>query len=413
MAKATAGILAVCLAPACQSYEAGAGGPYGVGDVVEGEAPAAPGSGEPFLATAADGSVVMSWIEPLESGHALRFARWSGGGWSSPSTIAEGENFFVNWADFPSITELPDGRMAAHWLARAGPGRYAYDVRISWSSDDGASWSEPITPHTDGIQTEHGFVSLFPVEDMIGAAWLDGRELAGDGEHVESDGAMTLRFATIDTRGELADEAVLDAQTCECCQTSAAITSSGPVVVYRDRLPGEIRDIAVTRLVGGSWTAPAPVHADGWVIAGCPVNGPAVAAAGETVVVAWFTAAQDTPRVRVAFSADAGATFSPPVRVDDGDPAGRVDILLTGDGVAFVSWLERVGEDAAIRVRAVTPDGLAGSTTTVAPASVDRAGGFPRIVRMDDRLLFAWTAPGTPSRIRVATALLESATSSP
>ncbi|MGH9939862.1 MAG: sialidase family protein, partial [Blastocatellia bacterium] len=302
-----------------------------------------------------------------------------------------GANWFVNWADFPSMIALPDGSLAAHWLVKSGTGTYAYDVNISRSFDGGKSWSKPFVPHRDGTQTEHGFVSLFPAKDgSLAAVWLDGREMkAGAGDH--GHGAMTLRYVKIERDGALTDEAVLDAKVCECCQTSVAVTDDGPVVAYRDRSDQEIRDISVVRLKAGKWSEPRSAAQDGWRINGCPVNGPAVAASGRRVAVAWFTAAGDTPRVKLAFSSDAGATFGEPVIVDDGAPAGRVDVLLLADGSAIVCWLEKTSGGGAVRARRVRPDGKRDQPITVAPSGVARSNGFPQMARAGDNLVFAWT----------------------
>lgn len=215
---------------------------------------------------------------------------------------------------------------------------------------------------------------------------------------------MTVRQTTIGRQGELGPEMLLDPRACDCCQTAAALTSDGPILVYRDRSPREVRDIAITRHVDGRWTEPRRVHDDGWVIPACPVNGPAVSADGRRVAVAWFTAAQDTPRVRVAFSDDAGAGFAPPVRIDDGDPAGRVDIELLPGAAALVSWIERTADGAEVRVRRVQSDGRVGPSVAIATSTAERASGFPRMARSGDVVVFAWTQPGSPSRVRVARA---------
>lgn len=377
--------------------------PLGAAESIE--SPAGPASGEPFLAHAADG-VLLSWLEAAgEDAVELRFARFAGDAWSSPHTIVRGSDFFVNWADFPSIIELPDGRLAAHWLQREGPGTYAYGVRIAFSADGGGTWSEPVTPHTDGTLTEHGFVTLYPAGDELGAVWLDGRNMGEGAGHAGGD--MTLRSAVIHPDGTLSDEAELDARTCECCQTDVALTSNGPVAVYRDRSPAEIRDIAIVRQLEGAWSEPSRVHADEWNIAGCPVNGPSVAADGARVVVAWFTAPGDEPRVNVAFSEDAGATFGPPVRIDDGLPAGRVDVMLLDRDVALVSWLERTEEGAVVRARRVGAGGRLGPAIDVAASSGERASGFPRMVRLGQDVVFAWTDPAQPGRVRVAVVPLD------
>jgi hypothetical protein len=327
-------------------------------------------------------------------------------GWSEAQTVAQGENWFVNWADFPSVINLKDGSLAAPWLVKNGSSTYAYDVNISRSKDGGKNWNKPIVPHRDNRQTEHGFVSLIPLPDgRLGAVWLDGRnmkDMKETDEHAPAAANMTLRYAAIDVDGKLSDEAQLDERVCECCQTSAAVTSEGPIAVYRDRSPSEVRDIYIVRQVNGGWTTPQPIFADNWQINGCPVNGPAVAADGARVVVAWFTGAANAPRVRIAFSQDAGATFNQPIQVDDGETVGRVDTLLLPDGSALVCWLSGNVEGGAIKVRRVRANGLVGPSAVIAQTDISRSSGFPRMARLGDEVHFAWTEFGNPSRVRTA-----------
>jgi hypothetical protein len=183
------------------------------------------------------------------------------------------------------------------------------------------------------------------------------------------------------------------------------MTAQGPVVVYRDRTQDEIRDIYITRMVDGAWTEGRAVADDGWHIAGCPVNGPAVVADGQTVVVAWFAAPEDVARVKVAFSTDGGATFGTPVVVDDGNPRGRVDLVLSNVGSAIVSWLETGdGSGAEVRLRRVFGDGTASVSATVTTSSAERASGFPQLIQHPDgSLMMAWTDVGNEdARVRVA-----------
>ncbi|HUE77140.1 MAG TPA: sialidase family protein, partial [Longimicrobiales bacterium] len=352
--------------------------------------PAPVGSAEPNVTAGPDG-FYLSWLEPTGPGrHALRFSRLGPDGWTGPGTVMEREDLFVNWADFPSMLVLEDGTMAAHWLEKSGAGTYAYDVRAAVSTDGGETWSEDIIPHSDRQEAEHGFVSLFPMGGDVGAVWLDGREtVKGD--------PMTLRFTTISDDGA-APDVQLDGNVCDCCQTDAAVTSAGPIVVYRGRTEEEVRDILAVRRVDGGWTEPRRVHDDGWVINACPVNGPAVAAAGERVAVVWFTASPE-PRVLLAFSDDAGATFAPPVRLDEGGAQGRVDVALLEDGSALAVWLEAGDSGAELRVRRVTGDS-AGRAMRLTGTSSERASGFPRMARRGNVVLFTWTESGDPSRVR-------------
>ena len=373
------------------------------------ESPTTGDSREPELTATPDGRVVLSWVEKIGAKrYALRAVVLERHVWGEPLTVSEGENWFVNWADFPSVIGLKDGTLAAHWLVKSGSATYAYDVNVARSETRGRSWSKPVVPHRDNTQTEHGFVSLIPLPDGgLGAIWLDGRnmkDIKDSDEHAPSAQSMTLRYATIGADGTLSDEAQLDDRVCECCQTSAAITSDGPIAVYRDRSAGEVRDIYLVRQVNGSWTTPQPVFADNWQIDGCPVNGPAIAANGKKVVVAWFSSPSNVPRVKVAFSNDAGATFGAPIQIDDGENVGRVDTLLLADGSALVCWLAGNADGGQIKVRRVQANGALGPPAVIAQTDISRSSGFPRMARWRGEVHFAWTEFGNPSRVRMAVA---------
>lgn len=366
-------------------------------------APVVAGSRYPNLATGPDGTILLSWTSPAPDGaHSLQYATYTRDGWSSAATAVTGRDWFVNWADFGSVVPLGDSLLAAHWLAQRPGGAYSYDVRLSVSRDRGATWSAPISPHTDGTATEHGFVSLAADGDQVVAVWLDGRNTGGEGGHESHSGAMTLRTATMradDVTPEV--EAEIDGRVCDCCQTDAARTPDGLVVVYRDRDAGETRDIALVRETDAGWSAPVPVHHDGWKIAACPVNGPAIAAHGRSVAVAWFTA-PDQPRIRLAFSSDAGRSFAPALEVASGRVVGRVDLVLIDQDRAVVSWLSEAAGGAEIRAQLWTRAGAVAPPVMVARSSAERASGFPRMAVTGDTLLFAWTEAGATPIVRTA-----------
>ena len=369
--------------------------------------PAGAGSRFPHLATPGAGGPVMSWLEPAAASMSLRYSRWAGQGWGPPSTVASGADWFVNWADFPSVVTDGEGHWGAHWLQKVPGGTYAYGVRIATSDDDGATWSAPQVPHGDGTATEHGFVSLLPWRGALLALWLDGRNTGGDDGHDHGGGgAMTVRSAVVDYDGTMSGaDTEIDARTCDCCQTGLALAGSVAVAVFRDRGEDGTRDISIVRLEDGRWSAPVPVARDGWRIDACPVNGPAVDARGDTVVVAWFTGAGGA-RVRLAWSADAGRSFAAPIDVDHGRVAGRVDVVLLRDGRAVVTWLRGNDRAAALLARPYTAAGPAGRAVEITGADASRAGGFPQVALAGDDLVFAWTESGPEPAVRSVVARL-------
>ena len=357
--------------------------------------PTPPAATTPNLTSDGTGRVYLSWIEHTPRGDRLQFAQLEDSGWSAPQTIAFGDDWFVNWADVPSLAVDDDGPVAAHFLRRSGDETYAYDAVLSTPAANG-QWRPAMPLHLDRSATEHGFVSLVPLAGgAIFATWLDGRNFA-------SAGPMTLRYGLFDRTGDALTRGLLDERTCECCPTAAVETSDGVLVAYRDRTAGEIRDIYVVRVDEDGPHEPVRVHDDGWEILGCPVNGPALAASGNDVALAWFTAAGGSPSVHVAFSDDAGISFGAPYRLDEGRPLGRVAVALRDDGTAVVAWLEARVAATQILYRHVGSGGTLSEPAALAVTSRARASGYPRLARSNRGLVAAWTEPGDPSFVRTA-----------
>jgi len=363
--------------------------------------PAGAESSEPQL-TAQGDRVILSWLEVGEERSTLKFAERTASGWSAARTVHSSDDFYINAYDVPSVRALADGTLAAHWTTKNGPNPEASTVRLSWSKDQGRTWSAPVSPHHDGTQTQHGFVALFQAPGAgLGVVWLDGRSTNPE----KATGDMALRASVHAPDGKQLRETLVDARVCECCSTSAAATSEGVIVAYRDRSAGEVRDIYVTRLTGSAWSAPTLVHRDNWQINACPVNGPSVSARGREVAVAWFTAKNDQGQAYVDFSRDAGRTFGPAARVDDGRSLGHLGVQWLADGSAAVSWVELADGRAQFRVRTVTPNGVRSPAVTV---SEDPDTRSPRLAGNARELLFAWTEAdeNDVSHVRTARASL-------
>jgi hypothetical protein len=370
--------------------------------VTEIKSPAKPESGQPSLTAAPDGRIFLSWIEPdTTKGNLLRFSVHGPQGWSAPKTIARGANWFVSDADVPTMAVMTDGTLAAAWLVKAAgvaASSEAYDINLAVSKDGGSTWAKPIVPHRDDKKRQHGFVSLVPTADgKLAAIWLDGRNMPS-----EEEGDMALMATIIAPNGTLSAETTIDKRVCECCKTSMAATADGLVAVYRDRSDKEIRDISIVRYTNGRWALPEPLTKDGWEIDGCPINGPAISSNGENLAVAWFTAPDDKAQVNVLMSRDSGKTFGPKVRIDGGKPTGRVDVASLPSGAAVVSWVERTSNGSQVHVRSVSPNGRPNDPINVSGTTGLGSGAVPRIARVGEDIVVAWTDASKDPQVRTA-----------
>ena len=352
--------------------------------------PASDSCAEPSLFTDKNGLVYLSWIEKRGKESMLKFSTLANDQWTEPVVITSGKNWFVNWADYPLLSSDANGNLLAHFLEKSDTAKFTYDVKLISSADAGKSWSNPKILHDDGKKAEHGFVSILPYKEQFFVSWLDGRKTAKEGDaasHAGHHGEMTVRAAMINKDGSKTNDWELDGRVCDCCQTTAAITDNGPVVVYRDRSDDEIRDMSIVRFVNGEWTSPKTIFPDQWKIAGCPVNGPRADAIGNNLAIAWFSMPDKKNQVNIIFSEDGGETFKKPVRIDEGKSIGRVDMVMLDEKTAMVSWME----GSAIKAVKVHADGTKEPSVIIASSSESRSSGFPQMTKSGNKLFFAWT----------------------
>ena len=363
----------------------------------------------PSLAVDPARGLVLTWQSRQGKQSSLNFALLSAEGRElRRGVIASGSDWFVNWADFPSLVVLDNNDWVTYWLQKSAPDTYAYDLRVLRSSNGGGRWGSALTPHDDGTPTEHGFASMLPLGDSrVQLLWLDGRHAreAVDGHaagHAE-EGPMTLRGATIDWRGRVLDPVELDARTCSCCQTDVARIGDRALLVYRDRSESEIRDIyLIERGSDGAWSAPQRVHEDHWKIAACPVNGPAIAASGARALVAWPTQASGDLAVR--YRVRVGDDWLPMQTLEQSpQTVGRVDVAADADGGFALSWLGGASRGgSALKLARLDADGKLLQTLEVVALEAGRSTGNPRLAWYRDVHYLTWTESGGPGNTRIA-----------
>lgn len=345
-----------------------------------------------------DGFVVTATSRREGTAH-LHTQRVGSSGTVEPARpVARGTDWFVNWADFPSLAIAANGDWVTFVLRKSDPVKpYAYDIWVLRSQNRGASWSEPSKLNDDATTTEHGFVSLVASgadagDDAITAVWLDGRQNAqGAPSHDEGHGAAitTLRSATL-TRDRISASVELDDLTCDCCTTDAVRTAAGPVVVYRDRTSAQIRDIGYVLGKQQAWSKPAIVAADNWLMPGCPVNGPALTPLGDDLLASWPTMREGEMVLRAArFD---GSAWHPLPDIDQGSElAGRVDLAPWTQGRALVSWLGAEADASVLYLGVVDAKGALIERHAITTLPRGRSTGMPRLASAGAHALLVWT----------------------
>lgn len=361
-----------------------------------------PGQSQPSITADRRGGYLLTAIERNEGSAQLFFHRLDQAGLVLESgLIASGSDWFVNWADFPSLTVADNGDWLSFVLRKSDiSSPYAYDIWTTRSIDRGATWTPLAKLNDDSLPTEHGFVSLLPDgDDRVLAVWLDGRrgaQGAGAG-HDEHAGAHTsLRSAVLRRDGAPIEVAELDSLTCDCCTTDALRLPAGPLVAYRNRSEAEVRDIGTVEREDKSWSAAQIPVADQWHMPGCPVNGPALAGLGVQALMVWPTQAKGEFEVRAALRGAESWRALPSLEIAP-DLQGRVDAASWTDGHALVSWL---GVNASgdqrqpvLRVAELNQQGEVLTRVDVRPIPSGRNTGMPRMASVDGSAILVWTEP--------------------
>jgi len=240
---------------------------------------------------------------------ALRGSQPTAGG-PSHAPFASGANWFVNWADVPSVIPLQHESMAAP----LAPEERQQQLRVRRAPRVFQR------PRPDVVEVGHAAprrdangawvrVRLFRCPARVSASWwLDGRQMKAGAHEAWAPEAWVSEVRCSRPMAIRHQKCQSTIESANAARRHCLFTVDGPIVAYRNRTSDEIRDIYVSRLVGGRWTQGRAVHNDNWRIAACPVNGPALSAKGRDVAIAWFTAVGDAGRVYAAFSSDAGDT---------------------------------------------------------------------------------------------------------
>jgi hypothetical protein len=361
-------------------------------------------------------------------------SRDGGGTFGAPARVNQvAGDARVSGEQPPRIALVPrsgiDPAIVVVWTAKAATGTRLLSAR---SDNGGRSFAAPLPVPGSDASGNRGWESIATNrEGRVVALWLDHREVpaarpGGSVRHAEhqhgppdgprqTDGVARaqlskLFFARLDDPDTVH---ALAGGVCYCCKTALATSGDGSVyAAWRHVYAGNIRDIAfaLSRDGGRTFAAPVRVSDDGWVLNGCPENGPALAVdARHGVHVVWPTvvngsASSSEPTLALFYaSSQDGRRFSARQLIPtDGTPR-HPQVAITSRGSLVVAWDEQ--RDGTRRV--VVSDGAAGAGGPVrfarVPMGIGERGEYPAVAAVENGYVIAWTSgPPAQSVIRVA-----------
>lgn len=348
------------------------------------------------------GTLYLSWIEQtVDSISTFQYSTFSNGKWTEPILIAKGtKNWFLNWSEAPKLTRFKSdpGTLAAYWLEITTQNPYDHDVKISTSTDAGLNWNAPFTPHPVKMKAYYGQCAFLPLNNgRIFMVWLDGRNTKMKIPHTNrympsTDGEIMLAAAEFDKDGKIYNEQILDDQISALSTPDVGLLDDDKVVVYRNRTDDHVKDIYITREIGGQWTSPRPVWKESWVSRTHPVSGPQLAIQGEKVAVVWYTEANHTPRIHLSISDNGGESFSEPIQIDNGNPTGMPDVTASSKGSWIISWLEMKNTvSAELMIAEVEGKSSIAEKKRIAEVNVQPKSSYPQLATTGKNVMLTWS----------------------
>ncbi len=315
-----------------------------------------------FLTQDSQNQPVAVWTEKALDSEQIQvlYSRWDGQKFSNPQRIPMEENPKVHSESIPKLLFKPNGDLLLFYEVKIPDptnDRVSH-VKYQVSKDDGKIWSTPYRVHSDNSPGKgHSFFDVALLADgEIGAVWLDTVLMAG---------GRSVLFSKTNSKNRFGTESVVDSLACQCCRTALYADSSGLIsVVYRDILPGSIRDIslATSRDGGATFRNSISFSFDQWNLEGCPHNGPDVVSDGKKIYTTWYTGASQNG----VYFAELD-TLGKALGKEKLSPNGRNTQLSLIHGKPVVVYSESVTENGKKSSRIIRMDMTTGEKTQLSP----------------------------------------------
>ncbi|MCG8414084.1 MAG: glycoside hydrolase [Pseudomonadales bacterium] len=298
-----------------------------------------------------------------------------------------------NGENRPKIIVDQDGTIYISWTLKTSP-RFTGEIRFSRSTDGGKSFEAPRTINDDNLFAGHRFETLYQNQaGHLYLTWIDKRDLeahlADDREYA---GAAVYYAVSKDQGKTFSDNYRVADHSCECCRI--AIAPRGPeniAILWRQIFGETTRDHAIAVLTpNGATLETHRASYDEWQIDACPHHGPTMVQSSLSGDYHMSWFTNGDLHQGIYYGKFSFDSQQPDqVYRVDGSPGAGHPYLGEFNDTLHLIWKGFDGEQSTVQLIRSFDDGASWTDPTVL-ATTTQGSDHPLVVTHDDGLYLSW-----------------------
>jgi len=277
--------------------------------------------------------------------------------------------------------------------------KYSADIRFSYSSDYGKTFTKPITVNDDNLLTGHSFNEMLVTDEGdISIVWLDSRLAYQRRKEGKKTNGSALYFGKANYRkNELRfSNKQLANNTCVCCRIAIDFNNQGELAILWRHIYGDnIREFALLTLAQDDNVQQAPyqISYDHWKINGCPHQGGAISINDyNRYHLVWFNQGDAGKGIFYASSNDQGKSLTKPISVGvQSAQAAHPHLNTNGNNIDIV-WTQFNGVEHELWHQRSKNNGESFSEVVLLTTATDGADR-PFIIKKGSTSYVSWHRP--------------------
>ena len=277
--------------------------------------------------------------------------------------------------------------------------KYTADVRFSYSSNYGKTFTNPVTVNDDNLLTGHSFNEMLVTDEGdISIVWLDSRlayQLRKEGKKTNGS-ALYIGNANYRKGQATFSNQQLANNTCVCCRIAMDYNNHGELAIFWRHIYGDnIREFALLTLAQGENVQQTPyqISYDRWKINGCPHQGGAISINGNNRYhLVWFNQGEVGKGIFYASSNDQGKSLTKPISVGvQSAQAAHPHLNTNGNNIDIV-WTQFTGTKHELWHQRSTNNGKSFNQSAML-ATATNGSDRPFIVKKGKVSYVSWHRP--------------------